>query len=179
MIAKEYKAKVRFIAESVNAEGVSAKAIAQINSFVNGEIVILENIRFASGEKSNDGALRDQLASLGDVYVVDAFGAVHREHASMMPTTKTENAVGLLAGDEVTQLYKALAPRHPMVAIFGGAKVEDKVDVLNAFIEVMKAGIYPYRPGLWLILSCSLAQDPTASFGKSLVQKDKVSLAAA
>ena len=103
-----------------------------------GAVVLLENTRFLPGETKNDPALSEQMAALGDVYVSDAFGAVHRAHASTEGAARLmdQRAAGLLVEREVAFLKKALDdPDRPLVAVLGGAKVSDKIGVIEALLE--------------------------------------------
>ena len=97
-----------------------------------GEILLLENIRFLKGEENNDPELAQKLASMADVYVNDAFGTAHRNHASIVGVPKLlPNAVGFLMGKEVNTILSTLEnPQRPFVAILGGAKVADKIYVV-------------------------------------------------
>jgi phosphoglycerate kinase len=103
-----------------------------------GEVLLLENLRFHPEEESNDPGFAQQLASLGDVYVNDAFGTAHRAHASTEGVTHYLAAVaGFLMEKELTFLGSALEqPRRPFVAISGGAKVSDKIAVLDRLIDL-------------------------------------------
>jgi phosphoglycerate kinase len=103
-----------------------------------GDVALLENLRFHPEEEKNDEGFAKQLAELGDVYVNDAFGAVHRAHASTAGITKfLQPAVaGLLMEKELNFLSRLISnPEHPFVAILGGAKVSDKIPVINALID--------------------------------------------
>ena len=108
---------------------------------VSGEVVLLENLRFDPGEEANDPAFADRLASLGDVFVNDAFGAAHRAHASVVGVAeRLPSAAGRLMQKEVEVLSGLRdAPEHPYVAILGGAKVSDKLGVLESLIERVDA----------------------------------------
>lgn len=111
---------------------------AKVNSLKEGEILLLENVRYHAGEEKNDDEFAKQLSELADVYVNDAFGAAHRAHASTAGITKfVENSVaGLLMEKELNFLGKALNnPERPFVAILGGAKVSDKIPVIKSLIE--------------------------------------------
>jgi phosphoglycerate kinase len=103
-----------------------------------GEILVLENVRFEPGEKRNDPELARALAELADVYVNDAFGAAHRAHASTEGVARLlPCAAGRLLEREVRTLTGILEdPAHPLVAIVGGAKVEDKIAVIDRFMEI-------------------------------------------
>jgi phosphoglycerate kinase len=107
-----------------------------------GDILVLENLRFEPGETKNDDGLARELASLADVYVDDAFGAAHRAHASVEGVTHhvAEKAAGFLLAREVETLTGILRdPRRPLAAVVGGAKVTDKLGVLQRFLELADA----------------------------------------
>ncbi|HWH13032.1 MAG TPA: phosphoglycerate kinase [Solirubrobacteraceae bacterium] len=104
-----------------------------------GDVAMLENIRYEPGELTNDPELAGQLAELADVYVNDAFGAAHRAHASTEGVARAigESCAGLLLEREVTVLGEILAnPARPLVAVVGGAKVTDKLGVIERFLEL-------------------------------------------
>ena len=104
-----------------------------------GEILMLENVRYEPGETENDPKLAAALAALADVYVDDAFGAAHRAHASTVgaPQLMQARAAGLLLEREVSTLLELIdAPDRPLVAILGGAKVSDKIKVIERFLQV-------------------------------------------
>jgi phosphoglycerate kinase len=102
-----------------------------------GQVMLLENVRFHKEEEKNDPAFAKQLASLAEVYVNDAFGTAHRAHASTAGVADYLPAVaGFLIGKELDIMGKALEdPARPFVAILGGAKVSDKIGVINNLIE--------------------------------------------
>ncbi|MBA3808111.1 MAG: phosphoglycerate kinase [Solirubrobacterales bacterium] len=108
-----------------------------------GEVMLLENVRFEAGEKRNDPALARALAELADVYVNDAFGAAHRAHASTEGVAHLlPSAAGRLLEGEVRTLTGILEkPAHPLVAIVGGAKVADKIGVIDRFLEIAEVVI--------------------------------------
>ena len=102
-----------------------------------GEVLLLENVRFHKEEEQNDPVFASKLASLADVYINDAFGTAHRKHASTYGVAKLlPSAVGLLMGKEVTAIRGVIDnPERPLLAILGGAKVSDKLPLLNHFVE--------------------------------------------
>ncbi len=110
------------------------KAVAAL---AEGEILLLENLRFDPGETANDPDFARALAALADVYVNDAFGTAHRAHASTVGMVDQIDVVaaGLLLQQEIEALRFALEPERPFVCFFGGAKVSDKIGVLQALIE--------------------------------------------
>jgi phosphoglycerate kinase len=114
------------------------EAQAKVSALQDGDVVLLENLRFHPEEEKNDEAFAQQLASLCDLYVNDAFGAAHRAHASTVGITKyvSQSAAGLLMEKELEYLGRVINnPEHPFVAILGGAKVSDKIPVINALID--------------------------------------------
>jgi len=117
---------------------VGEVAESKVNALKDGDVLMLENLRFHSEEEKNDDDFARKLASLCDVYVNDAFGAAHRAHASTVGITKyvKPDAAGLLMQKELEYLGRVISsPEHPFVAILGGAKVSDKIPVIEALIE--------------------------------------------
>lgn len=117
---------------------VGDEATAKVAALAAGDVVLLENLRFHPEEEKNDDEFAQQLASLCDVYVNDAFGAAHRAHASTVGITHhvSKAAAGLLMQKELEYLGRVVNnPEHPLVAILGGAKVSDKIPVINALID--------------------------------------------
>lgn len=117
---------------------IGEPALSKASQLQPGEVLLLENLRFHPEEEKNDDDFAKQLAALCDVYVNDAFGAAHRAHASTAGITKhvSHAAAGLLMEKELDYLGRAINnPEHPFVAILGGAKVSDKIPVINALID--------------------------------------------
>lgn len=160
--------KVAKIASSVGAEAEEAAA-----GLHNGDVLLLENIRFYPGEEKNDSEFAGQLAKLADVYVNDAFGTAHRAHASTAGVADYLPAyAGLLMEKEITMLGKVLTqPKRPFVAIIGGAKVSDKIGVIRNLLEKVDT----------LIIGGGMANTFLAaqgfSLGASKVEEDKLDLA--
>jgi phosphoglycerate kinase len=119
-------------------EVVGERVRALTDKLGDGEVLLLENVRFEPGETTNDPELAKALAELGDVYVNDAFGAAHRAHASTEGVAHLlPSAAGRLLEREVRTLEQILvAPPRPLVAVVGGAKVADKIAVIDRFLEV-------------------------------------------
>lgn len=117
---------------------VGATADAAVAELADGDVLLLENLRYHAAEEANDAAFAAQLAELADLYVNDAFGAAHRAHASTEGVARLLPAhAGLLMDREVSVLTSLLeAPEHPFVAIVGGVKVADKIAVLEKLVEV-------------------------------------------
>jgi len=117
---------------------IGEEAASKVNNLKPGEVLLLENLRFHPEEEKNDPAFAKELADLCDVFVNDAFGAAHRAHASTAGITQhgSTAVAGLLMEKELEYLGRALNnPEHPFVAILGGAKVSDKIPVINALID--------------------------------------------
>ncbi|RRJ63214.1 phosphoglycerate kinase [Paenibacillus oralis] len=124
------------VAKADEAVGDAVKAkVAQLN---NGDVLVLENVRFYPGEEKNDPELAKQFAELADLFVNDAFGAAHRAHASTEGIAHYLPAVsGLLMEKELSVLGKALSnPDRPFTAIIGGSKVKDKIDVIDNLLNI-------------------------------------------
>jgi len=112
-------------------------AVSQTQRLEPGEVMLVENLRFDPGEEANDPAFATNLAELGDVYVNDAFGAAHRAHASIVgPPRVMPSAAGRLLEREVEVLGRLLdGPKRPFVVVLGGAKVSDKLGVIDALLD--------------------------------------------
>ena len=160
--------KVTFVPETRGA--ALEKAVAELKD---GEIVVVQNTRYESGESKNDPELAKYWASLGDLFVEDAFGSVHRAHASTAGIPSLlPNALGFLVEKEVTMLEKAVkTPERPFVAIIGGAKVSDKIAVVDNLLKIADQVLI----GGGMAYTFLKAQG--YSIGKSLVEEDKVELA--
>ena len=125
--------KIKF---SPTAIGDEVKKMA--DELQDGEVLVLENIRFYKEEEENSPIFANKLAQLADIYVNDAFGTAHRKHASIYGVAKLlPNAVGFLMGNEINTISEVLEnPEHPFVAILGGAKVSDKLGVVHNLIKL-------------------------------------------
>lgn len=155
-------------------ECVGLEAEEMAGKLEKGQTLLLENLRFHAEEEANDEKFSKQLAHLADYYVNDAFGTAHRAHASTVGITKfvQKSAAGLLMEKELEYLGRALHnPEHPFVAILGGAKVSDKIGVIENLITKVDA----------LIIGGGMAytflKAKGEPVGKSLVEADKVQLA--
>ncbi len=155
---------------------VGPDAAEKVAALADGQIVLLENLRFDAREKSGDEAFSAQLAEFADIYCNNAFGTCHREHASMYGAPVAmggkPKTVGSLVEKEIKYLSSVIAtPERPFVAILGGAKVSDKIKVIENLIgicdQILIGGAMAY--------TFSLAQG--GKVGKSLVEPDKVELA--
>ena len=157
------------------ADVVGEDARAKAEALEEGSVLVLENTRWEPGETENDPELARSLAALADVYVNDAFGAAHRAHASTAGVAEhLPSAAGLLLEREVTTLRGIVeAPQRPLVVVLGGAKVSDKVALIDRFLELADAVLI----GGAMCFSFFRAQGkPT---GDSLVEEEGVELARA
>ncbi len=155
---------------------VGADAAAKVAALTDGGVVVLENLRFNEGEKGGCAEFASQLAAFGDIYCNDAFGTCHRTDASMVAVPQAmegkPRVVGFLVAKEIQYLSDALEkPDRPFVAILGGAKVSDKISVINNLLSVCDKVLI----GGAMAYTFALAKG--GSVGKSLVEPDKVELA--
>jgi phosphoglycerate kinase len=139
-----------------------------------GQVAILENLRFSELEKANDDKFSEALASYADVYINDAFGTAHRAHASTvgMVSHFTDRGAGFVMRKEIAALTKLLdSPSSPYVAIIGGAKVSDKIDVLDALLSRVQTILIGGAMANTFLMAKGM------KLGKSLVEDSKVALA--
>lgn len=159
-------------AKDDNVVGENAKAA--VAAMKDGEVVLLENTRYRKEETKNEDNFSKELASLADIYVDDAFGSSHRAHCSTVGVTKyvEESAVGYLMEKEIEYLGNALEnPVRPFAAVLGGAKVSDKINVINNLLE--KVDILIIGGGMAYTFIKALG----GNVGDSLLEEDKVEYA--
>jgi phosphoglycerate kinase len=155
---------------------VGAETEAQARALKPGEILLLENLRFHPEEEANDDEFARRLATLGDVYVDDAFAAAHRAHASIAAITRhlKPAAAGLLMRRELEALGRILsAPERPLAAVLGGAKVSDKIKLVDSLLAKVDALLI--GGGMAFTFLRALGHD----VGKSLVEPDRIETARA
>lgn len=165
------------MAADVVGEDAKAKAAA----LKPGELLMLENVRFEAGETKNNPELAKAFASLAELYVNDAFGSAHRAHASTAGVADYLPAVcGFLIQKEITIMGKALAePKRPFVAILGGAKVSDKIGVINNLLEkvdtlIVGGGMaYTFTKAMGYSIGDSLCEDDKVELAKEMLVKAK------
>lgn len=163
-LSKLLDTPVEFVKDIVGEE-----ARAKAKALQPGQILLLENLRFDPREEKNDPTFAKALADMADLYVSDAFGTVHRNHASTVGVTKYLPAVaGFLLQKELETMGQALDhPQRPFVAILGGAKVSDKIDVINSLLDKVDA----------ILIGGGMSYTFTAAkggkIGKSLLEADK------
>jgi phosphoglycerate kinase len=157
------------------ADCVGPDAEAKSKALTDGDVLVLENVRFHPEEEKNDEGFSKQLAALCDgVFVCDAFGSAHRAHASVVGITKfvKQAAAGLLMEKELAYIGKAISnPTRPFVALLGGAQVSDKIEVVENLMKIADAMLI----GGGMAYTFLKAQG--RSIGKSLVEEDKLDLA--
>ncbi len=181
-LAQLVSTKVTFAKDDTVAGENAKKAVAEMND---GEIVVLENTRFRGSEETKNGdEFAKELADLvdGQVFVMDAFGSAHRAHASTAGVTKyvKETAVGYLMQKEINFLGNAVEdPVRPFVAILGGAKVADKLNVINNLIEkcdtlIIGGGMaYTFLKAQGMEVGKSLVDDTKLDYCKDMIAKAK------
>ncbi|MBT8462368.1 MAG: phosphoglycerate kinase [Gemmatimonadetes bacterium] len=169
VLADELGVPVRFVPSTDTDEAVEASC-----DIGRDEVLLLENTRFLAGETTNDPALAERFARLGDVFVNDAFGSTHRAHASVVGVTEflKPSVAGLLVQRELQALSGLREiSRRPFVVIFGGAKIGDKIGLMEAFLE---------RADTVLIggaMANTFLAAAGASTGRSLVERDAIPVA--
>lgn len=160
----------------IHVNGIVGDDVQQaIDDAPDGSVLLLENTRYESGEKKNDSDLSEQLAALGDLYVNDAFGTAHRAHASTEGIATAIKAkggaavAGFLIGKELDALGAAVEnPDHPYIAIMGGAKISDKIQLIDNILE--KADKVLIGGGMANTFLAAQGH----SMGKSLVEQDAI-----
>ena len=169
-LAELLGAEVGFAADCVGAD-----AEAQSGSLANGGVLLLENVRYHAEEEANDEGFSRLLAALCDgLFVCDAFGSAHRAHASVVGITRfvRQAAAGLLMEKELAYLGKALSnPERPFVAVLGGAKVSDKIEVIENLMKIADSML------IGGAMSYTFLKAEGMPIGKSLVEDDKLELA--
>jgi phosphoglycerate kinase len=154
------------------------RAVEEAHAPNGSRVVLLENLRFHAEEEKNDPTFAEELATLGDVYIDDAFGAAHRAHASVagMVSHFSEAGAGLLMEKELTYLGLALGdPDRPFVAVIGGAKVSDKIDVIGSMMGrvdrllIGGAMAYTFFKALGMPVGKSLVEDDKLDEARSII----------
>ena len=158
----------------VAPDSVGTEVKSAVEALSDGDVLLLENVRFHCGEEANDAAFSTELASMAEVYVNDAFGAAHRTHASTVGVTEHLPAVaGLLMAKELEVLGRALeSPKRPFVAVLGGAKVSDKIAALDNLVGTVDTLIV----GGGMAATFLRAQGHET--GESLVEEERIGAAA-
>ncbi len=158
-----------------SSDCVGAEAEAKSKALTNGGVLLLENVRYHPQEEANDAEFSKQLAALCDqLFVCDAFGSAHRAHASVVGITKfvRQAAAGLLMEKELAYLGKAISnPERPFVAVLGGAKVSDKIEVVQNLMKLADAML------IGGAMAYTFLKSEGKPVGKSLVENDKLDLA--
>ncbi len=170
----KHLSKLLGVVVSFSSDCIGENTIADISKMNNGEVLVLENLRFYKEEKSGDKKFAKQLADLADVYVNDAFGTVHRAHASTAIIAEffpKDRYFGYLLSAEIESLQKALEnPKRPFTAIIGGAKITGKIDVITALLEKVDNLIIGGG------MAYTFAKAMGGNIGNSLVEEEKIEL---
>jgi phosphoglycerate kinase len=164
--------------------GEEVRLAPDLDSVPDGDLVMLENVRYEKGETKNDPELAERYAALADVYVNDAFGAAHRAHASTEAVARLlPSAAGRLLEREVSTLRGILDdPKRPLVAVVGGAKVTDKIGVLEAFLDradtilIGGAMCFPFFKAQGHDIGDSLCEEEGVEPARKLAGQDKIKL---
>lgn len=169
---------------AIDCVGEEAKKV--VDSLEDGEVALLENLRYHKAETDNDAEFAKQLAELGDIYVNDAFGSAHRAHASTEGVTKYIEtcAAGYLMQKELDYLGKALAePKRPFTAILGGAKISGKIDVIKNLMPevdylIIGGGMaYTFYKAMGLEIGTSLLEEEKIELAKEILEEAKTAKA--
>ncbi|MFQ5511290.1 MAG: phosphoglycerate kinase [Candidatus Krumholzibacteriia bacterium] len=159
---------------------VGEKVKHKVDTLQNGEILLLENLRFSAGEEANDPEFARELASLGDIYVNDAFGTAHRAHASTVGVADHFDirAAGFLLEKEIDALTDALEnPKRPFVAVLGGAKIRGKINLIRSLmdrVDVLLVGggmMFTFFKATGLEIGNSVADDAYLEMCKELLDR--------
>lgn len=175
-LVKELLGRVFFVGDCIGTE-VEVKA----KSLKPGEVLLLENVRFYKEEENNDPIFAKKLASLADIYVDDAFGTAHRKHASNYGVASLlPNAVGFLMGKEINAIKSVIDnPERPLVAILGGAKVSDKIQLINHLLDrcntlLIGGGMaFTFLKAEGINVGNSLVDNEKLDLAKEIIQKAK------
>jgi phosphoglycerate kinase len=168
---------VKFVKDCIGEE-----VRQKVSQLRNGEILVLENLRFHAEEESNDPGFAGELASLGEIYVNDAFGAAHRAHASTVGVTShfDVRAAGFLMESELDALGKALSdPVRPFVAVLGGAKIKGKINLIQSLmsrVDVLLVGggmMFTFFKATGLEVGRSIVDDDYLSMCKELLESSR------
>ena len=174
----EILGKEVIFAKDDNVVGENAKRA--VENMKNGDVVLLENTRYRKEETKNEESFSKELASLADIFVIDAFGSSHRAHCSTVGVTKfvDESAVGYLMEKEIEYLGNAVNnPIRPFVAILGGAKVSDKINVINNLLDkvdtiIIGGGMaYTFFAAKGYSVGTSLLEEDKISYAKEMMEK--------
>ncbi len=182
------KLSLKIVADALNAKGVPAvlapdvvgeETVKMALNLKDGEVLLLENVRFHAAEEKNDPEFAKKLASMAEIYVNDAFGTAHRAHASTAGVADYLPAVcGYLIQKEITVMGKALDdPKRPFVAILGGAKVSDKIGVINNLIEkvdtlIIGGGMaYTFFRAIGNTTGTSICEEDKLDLARELIEK--------
>ncbi len=173
---RAYKKKIKFVPEVIGAW-----VKKEVEGLQNGELILLENLRFEGGEEKNDQVFATKLAAFGDIYVNDAFAVSHRDQASVSAIKKfLPSFAGLLLENEVLALSKVVKPKQPLIAVMGGAKVDTKAPLIEKmhkkaeFILVGGALANNFFKALGYEVGASLVDNASLVFAKKFIKRGKL-----
>lgn len=178
-LSEKLGVNVKFAKDDTVVGDNAKKAVSKMND---GDVILLENTRFRKEETKNEDNFSQELASLADIYVNDAFGSSHRAHCSTVGVTKfvNESAVGYLMQKEIEYLGNAVNnPERPFAAVLGGAKVSDKINVINNLLEkvdilIIGGGMaYTFIKALGGNIGESLLEEDKVGYAKEMIEKAK------
>ena len=179
----DYLQSVLKVNVSFSENCIGEKTINSVKDLKNGEVLLLENLRFHKEESSGNSHFAKQLSDLADVYVNDAFGAAHRSHASTSIIAQffpKEKYFGLLLKNEIENLEKILnSPKKPFTAIIGGSKISGKIDIINSLLDkvdnlIIGGGMaYTFAKAMGGNIGNSLVEDSKIDLAKSIINKVK------
>lgn len=178
-LSEKLGVNVKFAKDDTVVGDNAKKAVSEMND---GDVILLENTRFRKEETKNEDNFSQELASLADIYVNDAFGSSHRAHCSTVGVTKfvNESAVGYLMQKEIEYLGNAVNnPERPFAAVLGGAKVSDKINVINNLLEkvdilIIGGGMaYTFIKALGGNIGESLLEEDKVGYAKEMIEKAK------
>ena len=162
---------------------IGEKTMSSVKNLKNGEVLLLENLRFHKEEKSGDSNFAKQLANLADVYINDAFGTAHRNHASTSIIARffpNKKYFGLLLKNEIDNLKKTIDfPEKPFTVIIGGSKISGKIDVITSLLDkvdnlIIGGGMsYTFAKAMGGNIGNSLAEDSKIDLAKSIINRVK------
>ena len=184
IVRKTIRVPIRFIGDDVESKTGMERVFDAINSSAPGSVLLLENVRFYKGEETNSPTLAARLASLGDIFVNDAFASCHRSHASVVGVAKRIPSFAgptLVAEVEgVERLFNK--PKHPFIAVIGGVKLSTKIGVIKALLSVADrvfiggAMATPFFKAQRLEIGKSFVEKESITTAKSLLKNSKLKI---
>ncbi len=184
IVRKTVRVPVRFIGDDIESKTGMERVFDVINSSAHGSVLLLENVRFYKGEETNSPTFAAKLASLGDVFINDAFAACHRSHASVVGIAKLiPSYAGPALVAEVEGVSRLLnKPKHPFIAVIGGVKLSTKIGVIKTLLSIADrvliggAMATPFFKARRLEIGRSFVENESVTTAKSLLKNSKLEL---